>query len=131
MKILPKKIFSLFIPLNLIKEHLKNGNVRLNLSYQGCAKNGICYRPQTKIYDIFEKFGKFSIIAFEKEQNPVDLDAEKEKLETRLQPYFEKLQDGDHSKRSPDNTKGYADLNNTWTRNEAVVRDIVRLTMEK
>jgi len=38
------------------------------LNYQGCAKNGICYRPQTKIYDIFEKFGKFSIIAFEKEQ---------------------------------------------------------------
>ena len=60
------KDFSLFIPLNLIKEHLKNGNVRLNLNYQGCAKNGICYRPQTKIYDIFEKFGKFSIIAFEK-----------------------------------------------------------------
>ena len=62
------KDFSLFIPLNLVKEHLKNGNTRLNLSYQGCAKNGICYRPQTKIYDIFEKFGKFSIIAFEKEQ---------------------------------------------------------------
>ena len=62
------KDFSLFIPLNLVKEHLKNGSVRLNLSYQGCAKNGICYRPQTKIYDIFEKFGKFSIIAFEKEQ---------------------------------------------------------------
>ena len=62
------KDFSLFIPLNLVKEHLKNGNARLNLSYQGCAKNGICYRPQTKIYDIFEKFGKFSIIAFEKEQ---------------------------------------------------------------
>ena len=62
------KDFSLFIPLNLVKEHLKNGNVRLNLSYQGCAKNGICYRPQNKIYDIFEKFGKFSIIAFEKEQ---------------------------------------------------------------
>ena len=62
------KDFSLFIPLNLVKEHLKNGSARLNLSYQGCAKNGICYRPQTKIYDIFEKFGKFSIIAFEKEQ---------------------------------------------------------------
>lgn len=61
------KDFSLFIPLNLVKEHLKNGSARLNLSYQGCAKNGICYRPQTKIYDIFEKFGKFSIIAFDKE----------------------------------------------------------------
>lgn len=61
------KDFSLFIPLNLVKEHLKNSSARLNLSYQGCAKNGICYRPQTKIYDIFEKFGKFSIIAFDKE----------------------------------------------------------------
>jgi len=62
------KDFSLFIPLNLVKENLQNGKARLNLSYQGCAKNGICYRPQSKIYEIFEKSGKFSIIAFENEQ---------------------------------------------------------------
>ena len=62
------KDFSLFIPLNLVKEHLQNGKAKLNVNYQGCAKNGICYRPQNKIYEIFEKAGKFSIIAFDKEQ---------------------------------------------------------------
>ena len=64
-----------------------------------------------------------SLLAFEKEQNPVDLDAEKEKLETRLQPYFEKLQEAITAKDLQETRKAYADLNNTWTRNEAVVRD--------
>ena len=64
-----------------------------------------------------------SLLAFEKEQNPVDLDAEKEKLETRLQPYFEKLQEAITAKDLQATRKAYADLNNTWTRNEAVVRD--------
>ena len=64
-----------------------------------------------------------SLLAFEKEQNPVDLDAEKEKLETRLQPYFEKLQEAITAKNLQATRKAYADLNNTWTRNEAVVRD--------
>lgn len=63
------------------------------------------------------------LLAFEKEQNPVDLDAEKEKLETRLQPYFEKLQEAITAKDLQATRKAYADLNNTWTRNEAVVRD--------
>ena len=64
-----------------------------------------------------------SLLAFEKEQNPVDLDAEKEKLETRLQPYFEKLQEAITAKDLQATRKAYADLNNTWTRNEAVVRN--------
>ena len=64
-----------------------------------------------------------SLLAFEKEQNPVDLDTEKEKLETRLQPYFEKLQEAITAKDLQATRKAYADLNNTWTRNEAVVRD--------
>lgn len=64
-----------------------------------------------------------SLLAFDKEQNPVDLDAEKEKLETRLKPYFEKLQESITAKDLQATRKAYADLNNTWTRNEAVVRD--------
>ena len=71
------KDFSLFIPLNLVKEHLQNGKAKLNVNYQGCAKNGICYRPQNKIYEIFEKAGKFSIIAFDKEhKDEVNADLE-------------------------------------------------------
>ena len=45
------------------------------------------------------------------------------KLETRLKPYFEKLQEAITAKDLQATRKAYADLNNTWTRNEAVVRD--------
>ncbi|WP_103608385.1 protein-disulfide reductase DsbD, partial [Campylobacter concisus] len=62
------KDFSIFIPLNLVKENLSNGKAILDINYQGCAKNGICYRPQSKIYEITDQAGKFSIATFKKEQ---------------------------------------------------------------
>ena len=40
-----------------------------------------------------------------------------------MQPYFEKLQEAITAKDLQATRKAYADLNNTWTRNEAVVRD--------
>ena len=64
-----------------------------------------------------------ALLKFEKEQNPVDLDAEKEKLETRLEPYFKNLQDAITAKDLAATRKTYSELNNAWTRNEAVVRD--------
>ena len=64
-----------------------------------------------------------ALLKFEKEQNPVDLDAEKEKLETRLNPYFKNLQDAITAKDLAATRKTYGELNNAWTRNEAVVRD--------
>ena len=64
-----------------------------------------------------------ALLKFEKEQNPVDLDAEKEKLETRLEPYFKNLQDAITAKDLAETRKTYGELNNAWTRNEAVVRD--------
>lgn len=64
-----------------------------------------------------------ALLKFEKEQNPVDLDAEKEKLETRLNPYFKNLQDAITAKDLAETRKTYGELNNAWTRNEAVVRD--------
>ena len=64
-----------------------------------------------------------ALLKFEKEQNPVDLDAEKEKLETRLEPYFKNLQDAITAKDLTATRKTYSELNNAWTRNEAVVRD--------
>ena len=48
-----------------------------------------------------------ALLKFEKEQNPVDLEAEKKKLFSKLEPKFEKLQK----------------MNSTWTTNESVVRD--------
>ena len=64
-----------------------------------------------------------ALLKFEKEQNPVDLGAEKEKLETRLNPYFKNLQDAITAKDLTATRKTYGELNNAWTRNEAVVRD--------
>ena len=64
-----------------------------------------------------------ALLKFEKEQNPVDLDAEKEKLETRLNPYFKNLQNAITAKDLTATRKTYGELNNAWTRNEAVVRD--------
>ena len=58
-----------------------------------------------------------------KSKNPVDLDAEKENLETRLNPYFKNLQDAITFKDPTATRKTYGELNNAWTRNEAVVRD--------
>lgn len=64
-----------------------------------------------------------ALLAFEKEQNPVDLEAEKDKLVSRLAPYFKNLQDAITAKDLGKTRQTYADLNNMWTRNEAVVRD--------
>lgn len=64
-----------------------------------------------------------ALLDFEKEQNPVDLDAEKAKLVKNLEPYFTSLQTAITSKDLSATREAYTKLNNTWTRNEAVVRD--------
>ncbi|MGG7047858.1 MULTISPECIES: protein-disulfide reductase DsbD [unclassified Campylobacter] len=48
------KEFSLLVPKNLLQNDIST----ITLNYQGCAKNGICYRPQTKIYTISYKNGE-------------------------------------------------------------------------
>ena len=58
-----------------------------------------------------------------KSKNPVDLEAEKDELVSRLAPYFKNLQEAITAKDLDKTRQTYADLNNTWTRNEAVVRD--------
>ena len=47
----------------------------------------------------------------------------RKKLETRLNPYFKNLQDAITAKDLAATRKTYGELNNAWTRNEAVVRD--------
>ena len=64
-----------------------------------------------------------ALLAFEKEQNPVDLDAEKEKLVTRLEPRFEALDKAIASHNLEEVREAYKKMNSTWTINEAVVRD--------
>ena len=64
-----------------------------------------------------------ALLTFEKEQNPVDLDAEREKLVTRLEPRFEALDKAIASHNLEEVREAYKKMNSTWTINEAVVRD--------
>ena len=64
-----------------------------------------------------------ALLTFEKEQNPVDLDAEKEKLVSRLEPRFEALYKAIASQDLEAVREAYKKMNSTWTINEAVVRD--------
>jgi len=64
-----------------------------------------------------------ALLTFEKEQNPVDLDAEKEKLVSRLEPRFEALDNAIASQDLESVREAYKKMNSTWTINEAVVRD--------
>ena len=72
-----------------------------------------------------DKLTKISaaLLEFEKEQNPVDLDAEKTKLLNRLTPKFEDLQAAITAKDLEQTKEAYKKMNSTWTINEAVVRD--------
>ena len=64
-----------------------------------------------------------ALLTFEKEQNPVDLDAEKEKLVSRLEPRFVALDMAIASQNLEAVREAYKKMNSTWTINEAVVRD--------
>ena len=64
-----------------------------------------------------------ALLSFEKEQNPVDLDAEKERLVSRLEPRFEALDMAIASQDLEAVREAYKKMNSTWTINEAVVRD--------
>ena len=64
-----------------------------------------------------------ALLTFEKKQNPVDLDAEKEKLRSRLEPRFEALDKAIASQNLEAVREAYKKMNSTWTINEAVVRD--------
>lgn len=59
--------FSLFVPFKLVGENLNDDKAQLEILYQGCAKNGICYRPQSKIYTITKVDDKFSVTAADKQ----------------------------------------------------------------
>lgn len=64
-----------------------------------------------------------ALLSFEKEQNPVDLDAEKEKLVSRLEPRFVALDKAIASQNLETVREAYKKMNSTWTINESVVRD--------
>ena len=63
------------------------------------------------------------LLKFDKEQHPVDLKAEKEKLVSRLESRFEDLQAAISAKNLKQTRSAYKKMNSTWTVNEGVVRD--------
>ncbi|WP_148881221.1 FTR1 family protein [Streptococcus sp. Marseille-P7376] len=64
-----------------------------------------------------------ALLAFEKEQNPVDLEAEKTKLVNKLESKFQALQAVIETKDLEKIREAYKKMNSTWTANEGVVRD--------
>lgn len=63
------------------------------------------------------------LLKFDKEQHPVDLKAEKEKLVSRLESRFADLQVAISAKNLEQTRSAYKKMNSTWTVNEGVVRD--------
>lgn len=63
------------------------------------------------------------LLKFDKEQHPVDLKAEKEKLVSRLESRFEDLQAAISAKNLEQTRSAYKKMNSTWTVNEGIVRD--------
>ena len=63
------------------------------------------------------------LLKFDKEQHPVDLNAEKEKLVSRLESRFADLQAAILAKNLEQTRSAYKKMNSTWTVNEGVVRD--------
>ena len=63
-----------------------------------------------------------ALMAFDAEQHPVDEEAEKERLWTRLKPEFQRFQEALNSKEQETLRQAYKQLNTTWTRVEGVVR---------
>lgn len=53
--------FSLFVPINLLKELSGGENFTLKLEYQGCAKDGICYQPQVLKFGVKKSLSSYSV----------------------------------------------------------------------
>lgn len=62
----PEK-FSLFVPINLLKEINQSENFSLILEYQGCAKDGICYQPQVNNYVVSKGLSGYKIALIPKD----------------------------------------------------------------
>ncbi|WP_170018411.1 protein-disulfide reductase DsbD [Campylobacter sp. RM16190] len=64
----PEK-FSLFVPINLLKEINQSDSFNITLEYQGCAKNGICYQPQVNNYNVSSGLSGYKIALIPKDDD--------------------------------------------------------------
>lgn len=65
-----------------------------------------------------------ALLAFENEQNPIDIDAEKKNFQTKLFPAFEKLEKAIETKNVDTMKAEYVKYNAAWVRNEGIVRTL-------
>ncbi|MDO5045790.1 protein-disulfide reductase DsbD [Campylobacter sp.] len=66
--IYPEK-FSIFVPINLLKEINQSENFTVKLEYQGCAKDGICYQPQVNNYSVSKGLSGYKIALIPKDDD--------------------------------------------------------------
>ena len=64
-----------------------------------------------------------ALIAFEKEQNPIDYDAQRKQFEKRVIPIFKQLQEATNQKKLGELPALYKRFYDVWQRNERVVSD--------
>lgn len=63
-----------------------------------------------------------ALMAFDEEQHPIDVEAEKQKLLTKLNPQYEYFQAALDSQDIAAIKQAYKQFNTVWTRNEGIVR---------
>mgnify|MGYP002751669356 FL=1 len=65
-----------------------------------------------------------ALLAFENEQNPLDIEAEKKSFKTKLYPAFDKLEKAIDTKDVETMKAEYVKYNAAWVRNEGIVRTL-------
>ena len=65
-----------------------------------------------------------ALLAFENEQNPLDVEAEKKTFKTKLYPAFDKLEKAIDTKDVETMKAEYVKYNAAWVRNEGIVRTL-------
>mgnify|MGYP001736354070 FL=1 len=65
-----------------------------------------------------------ALLAFENEQNPLDVEAEKKTFKTKLYPVFDKLEKAIDTKDVETMKAEYVKYNAAWVRNEGIVRTL-------
>lgn len=86
------------------------------------VSSALNFAKSTPNNDTFEQLSK-ALLAFEKEQNPVDYTAKREQFAKRITPVYKKLATAIRNQQLDETQTAYNRFNNTWTLNEKVVRE--------
>ena len=109
-----KKLFS------EIKEEFKKA--KNSDSMQGKKVQELLNREKSALSEDYLREVATALLAFEKEQNPVNDNEEKKKFQSRMYPALEVLEKAIQSKDVELMKKEYLKFNGVWTRNESFIR---------